>query len=50
MSEYYDDKDKRVIKEILSLEKTNNRSQHYTNQEMVNKIVDIIRKGVNDEI
>lgn len=50
MSEYDDDKDKRVIKEILSLEKTNNRSQHYTNQEMVNKIIDIIRKGANDEI
>lgn len=50
MSEYNEEKDKRIIKEILSLEKVNNRSQHYTNQEMVNKIITIIRKEINDEI
>ena len=44
------EKDKRVIKQILALEKTNNRSQHYTNQDMVQKIIEIIKKGVNDEI
>lgn len=50
MSDYSEEKDKKVIKEILSLEKINNRSQHYTNQDMVNKIIEIIRKGANDEV
>jgi len=50
MSEYNEERDKNVIREILSLEKTNNRSQHYTNQDMVNRIIEIMRKGINDEI
>ena len=50
MSDFSEEKDKKVIKEILSLEKINNKSQHYTNQDMVNKIIEIIRKVANDEV
>lgn len=45
MSEYTE-KDKQIIREILSLEKINNRSQHNPNQEMVDKIIAIIKRGV----
>lgn len=50
MSEYNEENDRKVIKEILSLEKINNKSEHYTNQDMVQKIIQIIKKGVNNEI
>lgn len=47
---YNEDKDHKVIKEILALEKINNMSKHYNNQEMVQKIIEILKRGVNNEI
>lgn len=43
-------KDIAVLKQILSLEKYNNRTKKYTNSEMVKKITDIIIEGAKDEI
>ena len=51
MNEYeIDEVDKQVIREILSLEKLNNRAQKYNNQQMAEKIIEILKKGVNHEI
>ena len=43
------DKDVDIIKQILALEKMNNKVQRFTNQEMINKIIDIVKKGAEDE-
>ncbi len=45
-----EEKRKKIEKDILSLEKINNRSSHYTNQEMIQKIMDIIDREVKNEI
>lgn len=50
MSEEITQKDRRVIKEILALEESNNKSKHLTNQDMILKIIDIIKGGVKDEV
>lgn len=44
------DKDVDIIKQILALEKMNNKVQRFTNQEMINKIIDIVKKGAEDEV
>ena len=43
-------KDIAVLKQILSLEKYNNRTKKYTNSEMVKKLTDIIIEGAENEI
>lgn len=51
MDEYeVSEQDKKVIREILSLEKLNNRAQKYTNQQMSEKIIEILKKGANNEV
>ena len=50
MNDELTDKDKSIIKEILTLEKINNKIQRFTTPEIVSKIIDIIKKGVNDEV
>ena len=45
-----EEKDKLVIKQIIALESVNNRLQRYTNQEMIQKITEIIKRGTNNEI
>ncbi len=44
------EKDRAVLKRILALEKVNNKIKKYSNSEMVNQIVDVIKKGVEDEV
>ena len=41
--------DKNIIREILSLEKLNNRAQKYNNQQMAEKIIEILKKGANQD-
>ncbi len=43
-------KEKDIIIQILSLEKINNKIDKYSNQDMVNRIINIIEEGVKDEI
>lgn len=45
------DKDKEVIRKILSLEKTNNRQKIFSKQEdITKKLIGYIKEGVEDEI
>lgn len=44
------DKEKKVINEILKLEKFNNRVQKISDTEMANKIIELIKKEVKDEV
>ena len=45
------DKDKEVIKKILSLEKTNNRQKIFSKQEdITKKLIGYIKEGVEDEV
>lgn len=45
------DKDREVIRKILSLEKTNNRQKIFTKQEdITKKLVGYIKEGVEDEV
>ncbi len=45
------DKDKEVIKKILSLEKTNNRKKMFNKQDdIVKRIINIIKEGAEDEV
>lgn len=45
------DKDREVIRKILSLEKTNNRQKIFTKQEdITKKIIGYIKEGVEDEV
>ena len=45
------DKDKEVIRKILSLEKTNNRQRIFSKQEdITKKLIGYIKEGVEDEI
>lgn len=45
------DKEWNTILQIISLERENNKStKKYSKQEMVNKILNIIRRGVDDEV
>lgn len=45
------DKDKEVIRKILSLEKTNNRKKMFNKQDdIVKKIINIIKEGAEDEV
>lgn len=46
-----DEKDKEVIKKILSLEKTNNRQKIFSKQEDITKrIIGYIKEGLDDEV
>lgn len=45
------DKDKEVIKKILSLEKTNNRQKIFSKQEdLIKRLTNYIKEGAADEI
>lgn len=44
------DKERDIIKQILALEKYNNKIDRFNNQEMVTRIIEIIKKGVSDEV
>lgn len=45
------DKDKEVIKKILSLEKVNNRQKIFNRQEdIVKRIINFIKEGIADEV
>ena len=45
------DKDKEVIKKILSLEKINNRQKIFNKQDdIVKRIINFLKEGVEDEI
>ena len=45
------EKDKEVIKKILSLEKTNNRQKIFSKQEDITKrLIGYIKDGVEDEV
>ena len=45
------DKDKEVIRKILSLEKTNNRQKIFSKQEdITKKIISYIKEGIENEI
>ena len=45
------DKDKEVIRKILSLEKTNNRQKIFSKQEdITKKLIGYIKEGVEDEV
>lgn len=45
------DKDKEVIRKILSLEKTNNRQKIFSKQEdITKKLMGYIKEGVEDEV
>ncbi len=45
------DKDKEVIKKILSLEKVNNRQKMFNKQDdIVKRIIAFIKEGAEDEI
>lgn len=45
------DKDREVIRKILSLEKTNNRQKIFSKQEdITKKLIGYIKEGVEDEV
>lgn len=45
------DKDREVIRKILSLEKTNNRQKIFTKQEEITKkLIGYIKEGAEDEV
>ncbi len=45
------DKDKEIIRKILSLEKTNNRQKIFTKQEdIIKRLIGYIKEGVEDEV